>query len=478
MRYIFNLPIIIIAILSNLSCSKEDKSDLLTFQFDNPATLIIKDIGKDNNHFITSRYISLLPTDYVTNYVKAELIRNSNEYILTYNLSSPSETELIINNLILYLFLVPGDTLFMTLNISELNKSLDNIHFKGDYAIINEYKLQRLKKYGKYFEQKCAELFNANNDTKILQTSIDSVKAVELNFLNSFAKNVRLPEWYLTYETNQIIYNSAFIKIAYKEPELYSDFLNEIEINNSDAIICPNYYGFLNIHFENLFRKELLKMDIAERKREMGFRYLKAIDSLLTGEVKEIYRTYIIYSFIIDFGMYELASKIINEEKEQNNDSKYVKYLEGYLEDRMKLKAGIKAPQFYLKNIKDEFKSLSDFKESVLLLNFWFPGCKPCLQEIPFEKELVRNFKDKNFHLINICFFTSEENWQKAINKLGMEGINLFANENWQKKLIEGYKISAYPHYTLINKDGKVYSNNPKRPSEGVSEDILNLLNN
>lgn len=477
MKYILDITTVIIVMFFNLSCSTDETSDLLSFQFEKQSTLIIKDTGEDNNHFITSRYISLLPPDFVRNYVKAELIKITNEYILTFNLSSPSETEIIINSVRLYVFLIPGDTLYMTLNIGQLNESLANIHFNGKYATINEYKLKRRQEYGENFEQKCAKLFNAYSDTKIMHTALDSVKALELNFLNSYSKSSRLPKWYLNYETNQIIYNSVFIKIAYKEPQQYKHLLNEIEIDNVNALFCSNYYGFLNIHFENLFIKEMLQKDVAERKKEKGLRYLKVTDSLLTGEVKEIYKTYIISSFIIDFGLYELASKIIAEEKGKMNE-KYIKYLEGYLDDRMKLKSGVKAPQFYLKNINNEFLTLSHFKESVLLLNFWFPGCKPCLLEIPFEKELVKTFKDRNFHLINICFYTTEENWQKSVNQLEMEGINLFANENWQKKLIESYKIMSYPHYTLIDKNGNIFSNNPKRPSEGVLEDILSLLNN
>src|SRR5690606_22384591 len=181
MKYILDITIVIIVMFFNLSCSTDETSDLLSFQLYKQSTLIIKDTGEDNNHFITSRYISLLPPDFVRNYVKAELIKITNEYILTFNLSSPSETEIIINSVRLYVFLIPGDTLYMTLNIGQLNESLANIHFDGKYATINEYKLKRRQEYGENFEQKCAKLFNAYSDTKIMQTALDSVKTVELN---------------------------------------------------------------------------------------------------------------------------------------------------------------------------------------------------------------------------------------------------------------------------------------------------------
>ena len=101
----------------------------------------------------------------------------------------------------------------------------------------------------------------------------------------------------------------------------------------------------------------------------------------------------------------------------------------------------------------------------------------PCISEIPYERKLVDDLQNEKFRLINICLFSSEENWRKTIYKFEMKGEHLFANVNWQNKLVKEYKLSSYPHYTLIDKKGKIISNNPKRPSEGLKEEILKLLN-
>jgi len=113
----------------------------------------------------------------------------------------------------------------------------------------------------------------------------------------------------------------------------------------------------------------------------------------------------------------------------------------------------------------------------VVLLNFWFPGCACCKIELPFEKRLVKKFNKNKFKLINICFYAEIKDWHRAIKQFNLEGINLFANMNWQSKLEKRYKISSFPHYTLIDKKGIIYSNHPKRPSEGISADISKLIN-
>jgi hypothetical protein len=47
----------------------------------------------------------------------------------------------------------------------------------------------------------------------------------------------------------------------------------------------------------------------------------------------------------------------------------------------------------------------------------------------------------------------------------------------WQNKLIKSYDIAGFPHYALIGKDGKIISNDPKRRSEGLTEDLENFFN-
>ncbi len=476
MKLKYYILVIILILLFNISCQKNNEPDYLTYHFDKKATVIIKNLSSDTTSNISGNYISLLPPDFIRNYVKPEIQFNSSEVILTYNLSCPSSVELFINDIQLPLFLVPGDTLNIIADLLQ-GDFLSKLVFIGNLSSINKYKLQRKLKYGKGFEQKCAELFNANNEADILNAGIDSIKTEELNFLNDFTQNQNFPEWYLTYETNQILYTSVYTKIADKEPEDYKNIMNEIKLNNPNTIICPSYYGFLNMHFNNLLRKELLQMSLAERKKQMGFRYLKATDSLLTGEIKDVYKTYIISSLIIDLGMYDIASNTIAEEKGKMNE-KYIRYLEEYLIDRTTLKLGLSAPDFYLPNIKNTFTTLKEYKGNIVLLNFWFPGCMPCINEIPYERKLVDDLQNEKFRLINICLFSSKENWRKTIYEFEMKGEHLFANVSWQNKLVKEYKLSSYPHYTLIDKEGKVISNNPKRPSEGIKEEILKLLNN
>jgi thiol-disulfide isomerase/thioredoxin len=475
-----------------LSCSKTKKTDVFTFQFYKQATLIVKSNPNNNEHSIVGRYLTFLPPDYINNYKFADTlnVNNTDDLILSFKISSPTEASLIIDEYLwLPVFLVPDDTLYMSLDLSDSSKIVENIRFDGKYASINEYRIRRFENFRESFEDKCAELGRNDLSVMELQNAIDSVETIELSFLNNYIEENSLPKWFIEYERNQINYRAAFDK-TYKiinwkwnntEKEVpinYYGFIKNIKINNEDALISPYYYYFLWQYFSRFLPNEIYKMDVSERRKIVRLKLFEISDSLLTGEVKDVFRTLITSQLIIDQGMYSLAEDKIIEQKSRTNNLKYVNYLENYLKDKLTLKSGVNAPEFYLQEISSEFKSLNDYKGNMVLLNFWFPGCMPCISEIPFERKLVDDLQNEKFILINICLFSSEENWRKTIYKFEMKGEHLFANVSWQNKLVKEYKLSSYPHYTLIDKKGKVISNNPKRPSEGIKEEILKLLNN
>jgi len=486
----FYVFIISLILLSILSCSQESKPEFFTFQFDKPATLIVKPINNGKNDSISGWYAPFLSPDYMNNYKTIEKVsKNENgEYVLNYYISSPSEVFLSVNNISrLPIFLIPGDSLFVSIDLSDSSDLLENIRFDGKSSSINNYKIYRRALLKESFWDKCSNLVRAKLPIMKLQHAIDSITIEEMDFFDSYNLKENLPAWYINYQRSEIIYGAAFHK-AYNINSWKWDnigksitangyiFVDNIVINNDDALISSKYYYFLWQYFERFLSDTIFKMEISERKQIIAPRLLEISDSLLSGEVKDVFNTFIISKFVIETGMYQTAKENIIKQKFEKKDLKYVDYLEKFLNDKLTLKAGAKAPYFYLMNNKKDFVALSDFKGSVLLLNFWFPGCKGCLMEIPYEAKLVKKFESKNFNLVNICFFSSEDNWLKAIKKIDMKGVNLFANDNWEKKLINTYKISSYPHYTLIDKEGNIYSNYPKRPSDGVSEKILDLL--
>ncbi len=95
---------------------------------------------------------------------------------------------------------------------------------------------------------------------------------------------------------------------------------------------------------------------------------------------------------------------------------------------------------------------------------------------MPFENALVKYFEGKPVKIVNICVKSSRTDWAKVSQLHNLQTVNLYANKAWENTLIAKYNVKAYPHYVLINQDGKVVKNNCSRPSGGAKEEIEALL--
>lgn len=60
-----------------------------------------------------------------------------------------------------------------------------------------------------------------------------------------------------------------------------------------------------------------------------------------------------------------------------------------------RLKVGDPAPDFHARLLDGTELGLSDFRGQVVVLNFWFIACPPCLLEMPDLNELVDRFAGK-----------------------------------------------------------------------------------
>ena len=87
--------------------------------------------------------------------------------------------------------------------------------------------------------------------------------------------------------------------------------------------------------------------------------------------------------------------------------------------------AQFEVPELQLKNLAGEVQSLSQYRDRVVILNFWATWCGPCRKEIPLFVELQRIYADRGVQFIG----ASTEDWEQR------ENIN---------KFVEGYKIN-YP---------------------------------
>jgi thiol-disulfide isomerase/thioredoxin len=119
-----------------------------------------------------------------------------------------------------------------------------------------------------------------------------------------------------------------------------------------------------------------------------------------------------------------------------------------------------------------DFKS---FKGNYVLIDFWASWCKPCIEDIPYLRKLVEEFKNDSIQFISVSVDTDGKKWKKAI---------LNNNMNWlQASELTGFHglvptyckiIVGVPQYVLVDKNGVIINSNTPRPDDPELKILLN----
>ena len=108
-----------------------------------------------------------------------------------------------------------------------------------------------------------------------------------------------------------------------------------------------------------------------------------------------------------------------------------------------------KMPKFKAINIDGDSITNETMMGKVVVLNFWFIGCHPCEDEIPYLDSIQKHFKDKNVVFIAITY-----NEKKDVQRFIKEKNFNFTMIVESVKLIENFMLDGYPEtYIFDNKN-------------------------
>ncbi|MDO9395046.1 MAG: TlpA disulfide reductase family protein, partial [Herbiconiux sp.] len=87
-------------------------------------------------------------------------------------------------------------------------------------------------------------------------------------------------------------------------------------------------------------------------------------------------------------------------------------------------------PNFKLENQFGELKSFSDYKGKVLLVDFWFQACQPCLDEMKFFPELLKKY-DSELAIMSISVDSKQATEYLLKQKLKPWNFLISDNKSW-----------------------------------------------
>lgn len=134
---------------------------------------------------------------------------------------------------------------------------------------------------------------------------------------------------------------------------------------------------------------------------------------------------------------------------------------------------GKAAPDFKLQDIDHVYHTLSSLKGKVVVLNFWFTQCSPCIQEMPELNQLRSRFKDAT----DVVFFALTFEKQAMVR-------SWLAGHQFDYTVLtdatsvnSSFGITTWPTNMIIDKQGTIRYAENYHPEAGhlISKKITEL---
>lgn len=406
------------------------------------------------------------------------LIGTRDKYI-TYEVTSPQKGYFAIDHYGATIYLVPNDTLVLSIDLSHSNP-WQSYRFIGKYASINQYYFDQARVLKGLPAYSRALLANEIPTLSLYKQKMDSLLLVEQQYLSEYSEQHSLPAWFIKKEKQQIRYGDAFYRtnaVAFRRfirmdsvdavPANFYRFVTPAFLNDPSATHLVDYHNFLNEYFLQVYLKQ--------KRVKLPVDYIPVLASRhLSGPAWDVFMARFLDTYLA--AMPTTGEQLLAKYQAKFTDKRWIDELKKQYQDAYTLKPGQLAPNFALEDHLDSLAYLKDFRGQVVYLSFWFTGCAPCRQEMPFENKLVDYFAGKAVKVVSICVRSSRPDWAKVSKLYKLQTVNLFANPAWERTLIDKYAVKGYPHYVLIDQEGKVVKNNCSRPSDGAKKEIEALL--
>ena len=119
---------------------------------------------------------------------------------------------------------------------------------------------------------------------------------------------------------------------------------------------------------------------------------------------------------------------------------------------------GLQLPDFSAVTLDRSPISFSDYRGKLVLLDFSAKWCPFCAPEIPYIKEVYKEYHDKGFDVIGVSLDESEAELREYIEEHEIPWIQIFDGKGWGSELAKYFGINSVPSQWLIDRDGTILS--------------------
>jgi thiol-disulfide isomerase/thioredoxin len=304
-----------------------------------------------------------------------------------------------------------------------------------------------------------AEIANRNGDVIFIRQNKKIIKKIEVNKSGVFKDTLKVTEGpYLLFDG--VEYTSLYLKNGY-------DLKLKMDAKDFDASIVYTGMGSPENNF--LAQKTILdsKYDYNVLLAASPENFKRLSQEKIANDLLQLNK-----------GQFEPNFVTFQKKEIEESFTDLTKYYEQVQESNKMNNSP--SPSFDYVNYAGGNSKLEDFKGKYVYIDVWATWCGPCRQEIPFLKKAEEKYHGKNITFISISIdkLKDQEKWKTMIKEKELGGVQLFADNDWNSKFVQDYKITGIPRFILIDPKGNIVKADAARPSSiELIKELDSLLN-
>ncbi|MEL0456321.1 TlpA disulfide reductase family protein [Flavobacteriaceae bacterium SZ-1-7] len=375
-----------------------------------------------------------------------------------------------------FLYVEPGFNLNINYNAQDFPNTLN---ITGNGAEISNYLSEKRKEEQELlgnlrtiYALDEAEYLDKLNSFKAKQESLlHNAKNIPENFIKKEERNI-----HYNYLRMLGVYEMAHIQLAqdanFRVSEDFLKELNDIDYSNEEDFEFSHHYKALVSEYykkraDNLSKTESMPFDLA---------LLKTLGEIPNKAIKN--------GLLFDFANFNLVKSENVKEfyklyTEYSTDDENNKLIADKYKKLTAIEIGKVSPKFVnYKNHKGGTTSLDDLKGKYVYIDVWATWCGPCVREIPALKKVEAQYHDKNIEFVSISIDKASDftKWQNMVTDRELQGIQLFADNDWNSSFVKDYGINGIPRFILLDPNGNIVNPDAPRPSDPNLVKVLSEL--
>ncbi len=150
------------------------------------------------------------------------------------------------------------------------------------------------------------------------------------------------------------------------------------------------------------------------------------------------------------------AIGILHKLQKEFAGSDIAEQAEGFLFAVEKLQVGMKAPEIVGTGADGNEIRLSQLSGKVVAIVFWATWCKPCMEMLPHERELMEKHAGKPFTILGINVDETLDDMTKAMKKEKITWPTIFDGTPDVSKIARKWRVQSFPTIYVLDHEGVI----------------------